>query len=126
MKKQIIIAVILVALLAQMTSKLIVVSHFLINRAEIAEKYCENTIVLPMCDGACYLVKQINKTEKQEKNTTKHSKEQLLDNMSVCVIASIPTLKVSTPDIKVKANFPKIYCVSSRHSDAIFHPPLAA
>jgi hypothetical protein len=125
MKRNTAIFILLIAMLAQVGSKWLVVLSYEWNKAYIAENLCENQVRIPMCNGTCYLGKQL-----REDNSKTPSKAPIAIQvqMSEFLIHSAPNFPVwqvlSALQTNQKPVTPCQLLPQTTHG-AIFHPPLA-
>lgn len=108
-------------ILAQSVGKLVLLSHYLLNKESITLNYCENKSKPKLhCNGKCHLKKQLKEQEKQEGSTKNNIKS--LDEVQICSEYShrfSPHLTYTS----VSPNWHYTNQEASITPSAIFHPP---
>lgn len=99
----------------QIASKGLVWVSFQLNRRYVSEYLCEKKV--PLCQGKCYLKKQLNKTEAQAFDLIKFKFE---------ILYCCPLLVWDFSYCKIIKEFnpvPYSFSLGSEAINAIFHPP---
>lgn len=118
------IAIILAfAFLFQSSGKLIVVVKYALNKEFISKVLCENKAKpILKCNGKCHLKKELQKEEKKENAPANNSKEKFeVQFSSFPIITDTFHFLVNTNELNVIY----LHHYSSKHIEAIFHPPQA-
>lgn len=119
--KRILSILLLFTFLLPSITKLSIVVDFKINQDFIAKVLCvKKEEPMAMCNGKCYLKKQLNKTENGKSEGIPESLKQKVELFFVYKEFNAPLNNLSSP-LKFGGTLSKLHL--SPHLEGVFHPP---
>lgn len=122
--KQLVAILIALGVLLQVSSKLVILMNYYTHKDYIAAHLCENRDKPKMkCCGKCYLRKQLNKDERNDKQRTEKN-----ETVVTLFCQQTPSFKLSQQYFFIDKAFTIRYTNDYRynHLVRIFHPPTVA
>lgn len=108
-------------------NKLWIIVNFEINQAAIAKEKCEN-LDKPemMCNGKCYLAKQMKEQEEKEQNETCPLEKEKVELIYYFDSSFINSSSLAEFELQNRHHFHIEEFRSQKHLQSIFRPPISA